>query len=329
MKIAFTSCCDPWNDPIQAAWKHLAAKNPDILILLGDNMYMDYGLGTNPLNNGKPKKLPINEFSSHMHANYKLQWSVKNFNDAIKRIPQTYAIWDDHDFAWNNGRGIGKDTQKKYVPANYRIISRALFEQFRQQLDEKPTLNSYPTNSYPTGNGATDLGGIFDSISISNNIHLHLLDGRSFRPAFNLEESLLGTNQRAVLESKFSAYPNDTHILASGTTLMNDWNYYNDFEWLQQQSENRKIIVLSGDIHEPKIKTHFKVFEFTASAMAQPASITGIIGKESNVFGILEINQNDIRVDIFQLNHKTSELITRKSASIDINNWNLQKIRDN
>jgi alkaline phosphatase D len=329
MKIAFTSCCDPWNDPIQFAWTHLAAQNPEVLVLLGDNMYMDYGLGSNPLRNSEPRKLPIDEFSNHMHKNYKLQWSVQNFNEAITQVPTTYAIWDDHDFAWNNARGIGTDFSKKFVPTNHRILSRSLFQQYRDQLATKTDLNSYPANPYPTGYGATDLGGISNSVTLFDSVRLHLLDGRSFRPSFDLEQSFLGDIQRTALEMEFNTYPDAIHILASGTTLLNDWNYYSDFEWLQQQSTDRKIIVLSGDIHEPKIKKHFRVFEFTASAMAQPASITGIVGKQSNVFGMLEINQNDIKVDIFQLNHKTNELTIKKSASIDINNWELLKIRDN
>ena len=329
MKIAFTSCCDSWNDPIQAAWKHLAAKNPEVLILLGDNMYMDYGLGSNPLRNSEPRKLPIADFSIHMHKNYALQWAVPNFNAAITQIPTAYAIWDDHDFAWNNGRGAGTDSSKKFVPENHRILSRAFFEQFRNQLIAKTPTNSYPKNPYPTGYGATNLGGIYGSFGLTGGVRLHLLDGRSFRPSFDLEQSFLGDAQRTALEMEFNTYPDAIHILASGTTLLNDWEYYTDFDWLQQQSIGRKIIVLSGDIHEPKVKEHFQVFEFTASAMAQPASITSIAGKQSNVFGILDIDDNNIRVDIFQLNCQTNELKIRKSAMIDINNWHLQKIRDN
>jgi hypothetical protein len=82
------------------------------------------------------------------------------------------------------------------------------------------------------------------------------------------------------------------------------------------------------DIHEPKIKERQRINEFTASAMAQTASITGIVGKQSNVFGLLEINETHIRVDIFQLNLRTNELIAKKSAAINLNIWNLQKIRD-
>jgi hypothetical protein len=60
--------------------------------------------------------------------------------------------------------------------------------------------------------------------------------------------------------------------------------------------------------------------------MAQPSKITTIFGKESNVFGILEIFDKTIITNIYQWNVKKQELITRKSAEIDRKNWVLTGI---
>ena len=42
MKIAFTSCCNIKQYPEQNWWNDISDQNPDYLLLLGDNIYMDY-----------------------------------------------------------------------------------------------------------------------------------------------------------------------------------------------------------------------------------------------------------------------------------------------
>lgn len=322
MKIAFTSCCDPHNDEKQVAWPELAKQKPDVLVLLGDNMYMDYGFKPNPLKNGTPKELPLSKFSEHMHDNYAKQWAVPNFQKAINTIPKIYAIWDDHDFAWNNGRGIGSgatDTFDEFVPDTYRKLSRALFQQFRDELARTNKATTYPGNPYPNGVVDFDLGSIEDTIHLSDNIHLHLLDGRSFRPERDKTKSFLGEAQQKALQNQLLKN-SGIHLIASGTVL-DDWKKYSDKKWLNSIAENANIIVLSGDIHKPSFYHRHRIFEFTASAMAQPAKITTIFGKESNVFGILEIFDKTIVTNIYQWDTKKLELVARKSAEIDKTNW--------
>lgn len=314
MKIAFTSCCDPHNDAVQTAWTYLTAQNPHVLILLGDNIYMDYGLGSNPKKNKEPQQLSLDQFSALMHANYSKQWAVKNFHDAILKIPKIYAIWDDHDFSWNNGRGAGIDDEsKEFVSEQTRKLSRALFEQFRSALKDK--LETYPANLYPTGIIETDFGGIQQTVKLADDLSLHLLDGRSYRPNKDRSKSLLGDEQQSNLEIALSK-PNVINLIASGTTLK-DWKNFKDYKWLRNLSKNRKLVVLSGDIHEPDIREHDRIYEFTASAMAQPARITSIFGKESNVFGILDIEGNTMKVNIYQEQHLC------ETASVDLATWKL------
>jgi hypothetical protein len=75
MKIAFTSCIDAIDDPTQAVWGRIRNLAPDVLVLLGDTMYMDYGIALpgsdRPV--GWPRKLPDDVFAATMHARYKLQ----------------------------------------------------------------------------------------------------------------------------------------------------------------------------------------------------------------------------------------------------------------
>ena len=39
-KIAIASCCKIQIQPVQPAWSRIKAENPDLLLLLGDNVYM-------------------------------------------------------------------------------------------------------------------------------------------------------------------------------------------------------------------------------------------------------------------------------------------------
>ena len=328
MKIAFTSCCDPVNDKDQIAWTNLAEQNPDILILLGDNMYMDYGLGKDSIELKAPKDFNDTDFANVMYQKYAMQWAIPSFHAAISQITTIYAIWDDHDFAWNNSRGEGVDCDKELVSNTKRAISKMLFELFRKALITKPPADSYLKNPYPDG---TDAGipyiGIQKTILLPiNNVHLHLLDGRSFRPERDKTKSFLGEAQQKALQNQLLKN-GGIHLIASGTVL-EDWKKYNDKKWLNSIAENANIIVLSGDIHKPSFYHRHRIFEFTASAMAQPAKITSIFGKESNVFGILEIFDKTIVTNIYQWNDNKQELVARKSAEIDKMNWVLTGISE-
>jgi hypothetical protein len=327
MKIAFTSCCDSWNDPIQSAWLYLAKHNPEVLVLLGENVSMNYGLRKHPNGLDESNTLSPPIFAKKMYENYAKQWAIPSFQKVIRQIPTIHAIWDDHDFAWNNGRGEGttctclKPSKCKceHVSPIYRMISRTLFGQFRDALATKPSATAYPLNPYqygiPAGLTGLPYTGIEKTLNLSNNVHLHLLDGRSYRPDANIDHSMLGYKQQAALAAVLND-SNAIHLIASGTTLK-DWERYNDYTWLKTQSKNKKIIVLSGDVRTPDIRKHHddQVFEFTASAMAQPVKISGITGKESNIFGILDIEEEEIKVNIW----KNKKL--RESATLNHKNW--------
>jgi predicted phosphodiesterase len=324
MKIAFTSCCDPVNDKKQVAWTKLAEQNPDILILLGDNIYMDYGLGKDSIKLKAPKEFCDIKFADAMHQKYAKQWAIPSFHAEISQIPNIYAIWDDHDFAWNNSRGEGEDSDDELVSNTKRAISKILFEQFREVLSVKPASNNYPPNLVAGTIKEGFTGLPYTGIQQTIFVQLHLLDGRSFRPERDKTKSFLGEAQQKALQNKLLKN-GGIHLIASGTVL-DDWKKYSDKKWLNRIAENANIIVLSGDIHEPSFYYRHRIFEFTASAMAQPSKITTIFGKESNVFGILEIFDKTIITNIYQWNVKKQELITRKSAEIDRKNWVLTGI---
>jgi alkaline phosphatase D len=288
-------------DPQQVAWLALTGENPDHIVLLGDNVYMDYGLGDH-IPNGRAIKLSLAEFSQVMHAYYTQQWAVQNFRAALAE-PVVHAIWDDHDLGCDNGRCLEPDvfppphpgddipTDSRYMPPAYRQCARSLFEQFRQALKDKPT--SYPANPLPDGVATVDLGSIANTVDLAPGVRLHLTDGRTFRPVKGHDRSMLGEAQRQALQHALLPEPG-INLIASGTTLK-DWKtYYPDYVWLCEQAQTHRILVLSGDIHEPDFRVRGRLFEATASAMAQPAGITAIVGKKSDVFALLTVDATSL-----------------------------------
>jgi len=303
LRIAFTSCFDAVRDSVQSGWTAMAQQQPKHIVLLGDNIYMDYGLGDH-LPNGKPHGKSLAAFSAQMYGYYVQQWEVQSFQQAIRAAATAHAIWDDHDFAWNNARGgepVADDPD--CVPPEYRRLSRALFEQYRRALVDKP--DAYPANQVADGIVPGDLGGIQETIDLSDGLRLHLLDGRSFREAATKDSSLLGAPQREQLGQDFLS-GTGINLVASGTTLK-DWKKYSDYRWLRDQAERFRILVLSGDVHELDFRANGRLFEATASAMAQPPGPTAVLGKQSEVFGLLDIDDRNIVVSLWHRGKKEQE----------------------
>ena len=57
--------------------------------------------------------------------------------------------------------------------------------------------------------------------------------------------------------------------------------------------------MLSGDVHEPDFRARNRLYEATASAVAQPPGFTAILGKRTQVLGILNIEPNQVVVELY------------------------------
>lgn len=135
-RLAFTSCIRIEAFPDQPQWQDVKASNPDHLLLLGDQIYMDYGLW--PFSkewNGKPKTYSDKIFETTMSSKYEAQCNEPNFLELASWIKskngRVCAVWDDHDFAWNNARG-------EDVPKSKREISLKLFKKWFPPVDDRP-----------------------------------------------------------------------------------------------------------------------------------------------------------------------------------------------
>lgn len=136
MKIIFTSCVRFEAFPEQKEWDWIYDEDPDYLFLLGDNIYMDYGIW--PFSKeyvGSPERLTNEGFKEVMEQKYINQFekvpAFKRLLDKMRAKNGFFAIWDDHDFAWNNAYGTTVAPVKKQ-------ISRELFHKYTQCSTNKP-----------------------------------------------------------------------------------------------------------------------------------------------------------------------------------------------
>jgi hypothetical protein len=295
MKIAFTSCIDAVDDPTQPVWTAIKAQQPDVILLLGDLMYMDYGLAImgseRPL--GWPRKVTNAVFASTMHARYRQQWSVLTFRDLLASGPRVGMIWDDHDFAWNNARGLG--TEKHFaVNAERRLIAQGLFRQFRAacaQADAS-TYPAQPPLDALLGAAEKSIASSFDH----GNVRFVMLDGRSYRedPHLAPDADLHGHAQRRWLAQQIASW-DGLVVVGSGSVLTGSeesWSRYLDYAWLLGLPAAR-IVVLSGDIHKNTLPVRHSasVSEVTASGAARPGlgGVFDHVGGARGNFGILEV----------------------------------------
>ncbi|HET7793440.1 MAG TPA: alkaline phosphatase D family protein [Rhizobacter sp.] len=338
MKIAFTSCMDTVNYPTQPGWAALAREKPTHVVLLGDSIYMDYGKkifgafvsgGPRPESeaNGTPARLPLDVFSTRMHQRYEQQYKVPGFLDAI-RGRKVHAIWDDHDFAWNNSRGAGP-AGPAFVPQAQRRISTAHYRAWQAALAaQKP---GYPPNDVDSAAPPHDDAGIGRTEMLADGVCLHLLDSRTFREGDEDAEdvSLLGQAQRDKVEAALAAHAQAVHIVAVSEP-MEKWNNFTEFKWLVDWATRRHILVICGDIHDchyvgykPNGKKDWGakdkavLHEFAASAMAQGPTV---FGKKKEVFGTLDFSDTAIAVTLF---HEGQPV---ERYAIDRNSWKISNI---
>lgn len=321
MKLAFTSCMSFTVFAQQPVWDQIAAQQPDQLVLLGDSIYIDAGPYPHGCNH--PKDMDPVQFMQHVLGRWRLQLDQPQFRALVKAVP-TEAIWDDHDFLWDESGAEGVINRRIYTE-NIRI-SRALFNAFRRTLDARLAPDSFPSayndwainqpNEPPPGYRWRDLDG---------DIRLHLTDGRSWR----IRRDLLGADQRTQIEASLAAKPHAVHLLASGSVVCNDcdarWQEFDDYAWLQALARQYKILVLSGDIHANRFqRIDLGDGRWLYDATASGAAIKKLVGVGSKCenYGLLTADAAALRLDFFS--HGTPDSVG--TWAIDRANWSCTSV---
>ena len=321
MKIAFTSCSHPFKKDKQVVWDQILQEKPDVLLLLGDAVYLDTdGISTIDL-----QALSTLAFAQRAHSLYSAQLKVPSFKKLIETTSvTTYAIWDDHDFLGNGSNGA--DLVK--VPGAKPLIasSTAIFKAFRNALTMR-SASSFPASAAdpslvnPT---PAEYAIGYSSLTLPNtNLRLHLTDGRAYRQHQSGRE-MLGAAQRAAIEADIKANDKMIHLIASGVPFgqgTDRWEKYpNDSQWLLGLAKNYRCLLISGDIHDNDFESYpsggFPLHDATASG----ANIqTGVaVGRQLQNYGVIDVLADRMDIQLKSFGNVTHHKVIGKD------NWQLQ-----
>ena len=284
LKIAFTSCMDAERCADQPVWAVVENEKPDVLILLGDQIYMDWGLSLANVPALKTelqrdKANAMAHFSNEMYSRYRAQWNVTSFRKFIASLPQEmgearqiFMVWDDHDFAWNDAYGSGDDDRT--VPDELKSISAGLALQFRDVLRTGSFDDPYPS---PPTQFSNAVQSPFGRQELQNEVaHIVVFDQRWDRTQRDGDPThisrLLAEDDRTLLYAAAAAKEGGLLIVAGSSPMKHGYMlghqgwwarpgpgksghdgpraYPEYFKFIERAAESKRpILYLGGDIH--------------------------------------------------------------------------------
>jgi alkaline phosphatase D len=288
VKIAFTSCSHPRKHPSQPVWLQVLALDPDVLLLMGDNVYVEDHWWNVWV--GKPaRKLADDGFASHLHARYRMQWKVPQFQALLHHLHQKGApilgTVDDHDFLGND-LCVAPETQTK------ARIARVLHRQFIACCNQ-PLIASYPAVpawQAPAADAGFDVGlGLASHwVYPAHDLSLTVLDNRSYRQKVDKANPhrarVLGQAQLTWLQTCLQS-ETALHLVFSGSPLTDGtkrWargsplqDYPSEYQqvceiYRAQPQPQRCIVHIGGDLHYNDFKlrdAHNPCINLTSSGM--------------------------------------------------------------
>ncbi len=237
-KIAFTSCARYKPNQPQTAWNDIAVADPDYLLLLGDQIYMDFGLWPFASEyQGKPRQYTPEQFAAVMRRKYELQWSEPHFARLVARMRARngfLGVWDDHDFGWNNAYGNDPTQPADVHLAEKRDIARSLFHEFMACAPQPPEIYGFQD---------TALARII------------FLDNRYHATPLSVENPVLMGPQQMDFLAAHLQHDRQYTLICGGLTLMHsaeNWSRYSaEFaRFTQMIAGHDRVIYLGGDIHK-------------------------------------------------------------------------------
>ncbi len=271
--IAVGSCSDQRRPMYH--WKSINNKNPDLLILTGDNVYGDFK----------------DENAFELIEAYSKLESNDDFKYLAKHVP-IVATWDDHDYGLNDGGVLWK----------HKLVSKKLFLDFFDiPLDDIRRKRQGIYKEYILEKN-------------KRKIQIILLDTRTFRspvlkikssaivgqgkyaPDKEINKTILGSAQWRWLEEKLRI-PVDIRLLISSIQVISDvhgWEKWGNFPYERERilnlllkSKSKAVIIISGDRHIGSIYSYGGLnggilYELTSSALNR------------SIFGVRESDQNRI-----------------------------------
>ncbi|MEO7991452.1 MAG: alkaline phosphatase D family protein [Chryseolinea sp.] len=288
--IAFGSCGDQRNP--QPVLERVVEKKPDVFLYLGDNIYADtYSMDT-------------------LKMDYDMLGAKPEFQK-LKASTKIYAIWDDHDFGWNDsGRHYPFKKESKEIFLNFfgdqgdstirqheGIYHTAYLDQAGKKIQIIfPDLRTFRDKLLPyNGNRKGDARFNY---------------AMDYSPYTTADSTMMGEEQWRWMEEQLKV-PADLRIMASSTQFSITHNGYE--AWANFPHEQKRmvelikktkaegVIFISGDVHYAEISKLvepglYPLYDVTASGItstwdfAAPNDnrIDGAVME--NHFGLLKID---------------------------------------
>jgi alkaline phosphatase D len=226
LNIAVGSCMDDHFSESFKIWDAMARRNPEYLLLIGDNVYAD----------------KIDHSGTSIETNPEVLW--KRYIDVRLTLPlyfqekliPVHALWDDHDYGGNNS---GKDYK-------YKDQSKEIFTAFMAQ--------DLSDDEWEKGYG---VGGLLSLGSFN----LYFLDARYFRDP-SKDGTQLGQEQYNWLQTKLKEESTPSLII-EGDQFFGGYHRFESYEgnhpqeFLRFVDDLKKIttpfVFISGDRHMSEI----------------------------------------------------------------------------
>ncbi len=229
-EIGFGACAGytPWRERM---WRRIASYDFPLLLLLGDNVYID-----------RPERQVLQRYC------YYRRQSRREFRTLT---PETCiaAVWDDHDFGDNDSEGGPEPFEPEWKVDAWQT--------FR---------NNWNNAAY---GGGEDQPGVWHEMSIAD-VDIFMLDGRYYRTSEDAESpSMLGPTQKQWLFEKLQSSTATFKLIASGVPFpdgakpgawpwrSDTWEGYPDereeiFSFIEDR-EIEGVVLLSGDRHRADV----------------------------------------------------------------------------
>lgn len=259
--IAFGSCAHQ-NDP-QPILTDVASLKPDAFIYLGDNIYSDtYSMDT-------------------LRKNYQLLGAKPEYQ-ALKTATKIYAVWDDHDYGYN-------DSGRHYP---YKKESKEIFlDFFGDQGDSAIAKHDGIYHTVWLENAGKKIQIIFPDMRTFRDKVLPYNGNRKgqkgyeyeldYSPYTTSDSTMLGEEQWKWLEQQL-AMPADVRIIASSTQFSithNGYEAWANFPHEQQRfvdlikkTKAYGVLFISGDVHYAEfsklnVEGGYPLYDLTSSGI--------------------------------------------------------------
>jgi predicted phosphodiesterase len=289
MKIIFTSCTRYEAFNKQPNWNTIYNQNPDYLFLLGDTIYMDYGwkyFSNEP--NGSPRNLSDKDFGTIMEKKYINQFeNVPEFRKLVEKMKAKngfYAIWDDHDFAWNDCFGSDNDLAVK------KKISRKLFHKYTECTTNHPHV--YYHVDTPEA-------------------RVIFIDNRFDSEASGQNSKIISNEQFDFIKEKLNHELKYT-LICGGITLTEGHEKWSNYPTQLKKlclllKDKKNVIFLAGDIHKNRFKEPLKIAEtelFTPPQLISSGMYVNYLGlglpfDNKKNWAMIEIEKDKFDVSFF------------------------------